>query len=108
MCGLLSACGSRGDVEPRVGLAVQLRAFGAEVPVCARRTSRSCWSASARRCAGRPAGAPAGDRGGAAVGGGPAPARGRVGRRQFGTVAATAEGCDAPVATGVMPAGVCL
>jgi UDP:flavonoid glycosyltransferase YjiC (YdhE family) len=42
---LLSTCGSRGDAEPMVGLAVQLRAFGAE-------------------------------------------------------------GCDAPVATGVMPAGV--
>ncbi len=32
---LLSTCGSRGDVEPMVGLAVQLRALGAEVPVCA-------------------------------------------------------------------------
>lgn len=27
--------GSRGDVEPIVGLAVQVRALGAEVPVCA-------------------------------------------------------------------------
>ena len=27
---LLSTCGSRGDVEPMVGLAVQLRALGAE------------------------------------------------------------------------------
>jgi vancomycin aglycone glucosyltransferase len=32
---LLSTYGSRGDVEPMVGLAVQLRALGAEVPVCA-------------------------------------------------------------------------
>jgi vancomycin aglycone glucosyltransferase len=32
---LLSATGSRGDVEPLVGLAVQLRALGAEVRVCA-------------------------------------------------------------------------
>jgi hypothetical protein len=44
---LLSTCGSRGDVEPKVGLAVQ-----------------------------------------------------------FDTVAAAAEGCNAPVATGVMPTGV--
>jgi vancomycin aglycone glucosyltransferase len=32
---LLSTYGSRGDVEPVVGLAVQLGALGAEVRVCA-------------------------------------------------------------------------
>ena len=32
---LLSTYGSRGDVEPMVGLAVQLRALGAEVRRCA-------------------------------------------------------------------------
>src|SRR5688500_16450458 len=32
---LLSTYGSRGDVEPLVALAVQLRALGAEVRVCA-------------------------------------------------------------------------
>jgi len=32
---LLSTYGSRGDVEPIVGLAVQSRALGAEVRVCA-------------------------------------------------------------------------
>ena len=32
---LLTTYGSRGDVEPVVGLAVQLRALGAEVRVCA-------------------------------------------------------------------------
>ncbi|MGH9028875.1 MAG: glycosyltransferase, partial [Acidimicrobiales bacterium] len=32
---LLSTYGSRGDVEPMVGLAVQLQALGAEVQVCA-------------------------------------------------------------------------
>jgi vancomycin aglycone glucosyltransferase len=31
----LSTYGSRGDVEPIAGLAVQLRALGAEVRVCA-------------------------------------------------------------------------
>jgi vancomycin aglycone glucosyltransferase len=30
----LSTYGSRGDVEPMVGLAVQSRALGAEVRVC--------------------------------------------------------------------------
>ncbi len=34
---LLSMYGSRGDIEPMVGLAVQLRALGAEVRVCASR-----------------------------------------------------------------------
>jgi UDP:flavonoid glycosyltransferase YjiC (YdhE family) len=32
---LLSTCGGRGDVEPPVGLAVRLRALGAEVRGCA-------------------------------------------------------------------------
>ncbi|WP_408058097.1 glycosyltransferase [Streptomyces clavifer] len=35
MRALLSAYGSRGDVEPLVALAVRLRALGAEVRVCA-------------------------------------------------------------------------
>ncbi len=32
---LLSTYGSRGDVEPMVGLAVRLRALGAQVRACA-------------------------------------------------------------------------
>ena len=32
---VLSTYGSRGDVEPTVGLAVKLPTLGAEVPVCA-------------------------------------------------------------------------
>ncbi|HEX9356163.1 MAG TPA: glycosyltransferase [Streptosporangiaceae bacterium] len=32
---LLSAYGSRGDVEPTAGLAVRLQALGAEVRMCA-------------------------------------------------------------------------
>ena len=55
---VLSTYGSRGDVEPMVGLSVRLRALGTQVPVCA---PPDC---------------------------------------------AAAEGCDALVATGVVPAGV--
>ena len=32
---LLTTCGSRGDVQPLAGLAVQLGALGAEVRACA-------------------------------------------------------------------------
>jgi hypothetical protein len=46
---LMSTYGSRGDVEPMVGLAVQLRALGAEVPVRAAGLQRSCWPVSACR-----------------------------------------------------------
>ena len=55
---LLSTYGSRGDIEPLVGLAVALRALGAEVRVCA---PPDCAErlAECRRAAGaaRPAGA---------------------------------------------------
>jgi vancomycin aglycone glucosyltransferase len=80
---LLSTYGSRGDVEPLAGLAVQVRALGAEVRVCAPPDEDF-----AQRLAGVgvtlvPVGqsARADDQGAAAVGGGPAPARGRVGRQ---------------------------
>ena len=93
---LLSTYGSRGDVEPMVGLAVRLRALGAEllarvgVPLV-------------------PVGQPVRP----LVTGATPPSAADLPRRaaelvaaQFDTVAAVAEGCDALVATGVMPAGV--
>ena len=95
---LLSTYGSRGDVEPMVGLAVRLRALGAEllarvgVPLV-------------------PVGQPVRP----LVTGATPPSAADLPRRaaelvaaQFDTVAAVAEGCDALVATGVMPAGVWL
>lgn len=61
-------------------------------------TSRSCWAVSACRGVARPADALDGAD---VVVGGLVPARGRVPRLHFDTLAAAAEGCDALVATGV-------
>jgi vancomycin aglycone glucosyltransferase len=74
---LLTTYGSRGDVEPMVGLTVQSRALGAEVRVCAPPDFADL----------------------------PPPAA-ELAAAQFDTVAAAAEECDAPVATGVLPTGV--
>ena len=100
---LLSTYGSRGDVEPMAGLAVALRALGAEAQVCAppdfaglldRPACR--WCRSARRCA---RWSPGRSR-----------RRRRPGRRvaelvaaRFDTVTGRPRGCDALVAAGLMP-----
>ena len=98
---LLSTTGSRGDVEPLVGLAVRLRALGAQVRVCAPPDEEF-----AARLAG--VGVPL-----VAVGQpvrpmvtGATPPAADLPRRaaalvaaQFGTIAAAANGCDALVAT---------
>jgi vancomycin aglycone glucosyltransferase len=100
---LLSTYGSRGDVEPMVGLAVRLRAFGAEVRVCA---PPDC----AERLAevGVPL-VPVGQPVRPLVTGARSPSAADVPQRaaeliaaQFDTVTAAAEGCDALVATGMM------
>ena len=81
---LMSTYGSRGDVEPMVGLAVQLRALGAEVPVCAPPDFAELLAR-----VGVPL-VPVGQ-----------PVRALVTElvaAQFDTVAAAAEGCDALVA----------
>jgi len=103
---LLSTYGSRGDVEPLVGLAVRLRALGAEVRVCAPPDAEF---------AERPAGVgvplvPVGQPVRAMVTGATPPSAADLPRRaaalvaaQFDTVAAATEGCDALVAGGVMP-----
>ncbi|ONK13322.1 Desosaminyl transferase EryCIII precursor [Streptomyces sp. MP131-18] len=102
---LLSTYGSRGDIEPLVGLAVRLQELGAEVRVCAppdedfaRRlggvgvplvpVSRSAraWTKEAPPASGLPQRAA------------------EVIAAQFDTVTAAAEGCDVLVATGMMPA----
>jgi vancomycin aglycone glucosyltransferase len=104
---LLSTHGSRGDVEPVGGLAVQLRALGAEVPVCAPPDFAGLLAR-----VGVPL-VPIGQPVRPLVNGATPPSAADVPRRaaelviaQFDPVAEAAERCDALVATGVMPNGV--
>jgi vancomycin aglycone glucosyltransferase len=101
---LLSTYGGRGDVEPLVGLAVALRALGAEALVCA----PPDW---AQRLAefGVPL-VPIGPPVRALVHGATRPSVADVPRRaaeliaeQFAKLPAVARGCDAVVATGLFP-----
>lgn len=102
---LLSTYGGRGDVEPLVALAVQLRALGAEVRVCA---PPDC----AERLAevGVPL-VPVGQPVRLLLHGATPPSAADVPRliselvaEQFDKLAAAAEGCAALVASGLMPA----
>jgi vancomycin aglycone glucosyltransferase len=104
---LLSTYESHGDVEPMVGLAVQLRALGAEVRVCAPPDFAELLAR-----VGAPL-VPVGQPVRPMVHGATPPTAADLPRRaaelvaaQFDTVPAAAEGSDALVATGVMPAGV--
>ncbi len=104
---LLSTYGSRGDVEPLAGLAVQLRALGAEPRVCA---------PPDEEFAARLAGVgvplvPVGRSVRAMLTGEKRPSVADLPRRateliarQFNALAKAAQGCDALVATGLMPA----
>jgi vancomycin aglycone glucosyltransferase len=102
---LLSTYGGRGDFEPLVGLAVRLRALGAEVRVCA---PPDCAERLAE--AGVPL-VPVGPPVRQLVHGATRPSVADVPRlaaeliaEQFGKLPAAAEGCDAVVATGLFPA----
>jgi vancomycin aglycone glucosyltransferase len=104
---LLSTYGSRGDVEPMVGLAVQSRALGAEMRVPARPDFAELLARVGVPLV--PAGPPAR----LVVTGTTPPSAADLPPRtaeldaaRFDTVAAAAEGGDAPVATGVRPTGV--
>jgi vancomycin aglycone glucosyltransferase len=108
---LLSTYGGRGDVEPLVGLAVRLRELGAEVRVCAPPDFSGL-----DRCAERLAGVavplvPAGPPVRPLVHGAARPSPADLPRLaaeimavQFDKLAAAAEGCDALVASGLLPA----
>jgi vancomycin aglycone glucosyltransferase len=98
---LLSTYGSRGDVEPVVALAVQLRALGAEVVVCAPPDEEFTELLAGVAVPQVPFGRPwrSWER--------PSTAQERTRRvaefiaAQYGTVAAAAEGCDVLLATGM-------
>ncbi len=106
---LLLAYGSRGDVEPMVGLAVQLRALGAEALVCAPPDFAELLDR---------VGLPLVPLGpslramvkGAVTGTAPLPPASLPERAAalvtatYDAIAEAAEGCDAVVATGLMPA----
>ncbi|MGW7048695.1 glycosyltransferase [Streptomyces avermitilis] len=97
---LLSTYGSRGDVEPMVGLAVQLRELGAEVRMCAPPDKEFAEQLAHVGVPLVPVGPPMGTmvRPSSA-----ADASRRVSElaAQFDPVAAAAEGCDALLATGL-------
>jgi len=99
---LLSTYGSRGDVEPMVGLAVRLRALGAEVRV---RAPPDFAELLAR--VGAPL-VPVGQPVRPTVHGATPPKAADLPRRAAELVAAVAEGYDALAAGGMMPAGVWL
>lgn len=102
---VLSTYGSRGDVEPMAGLAVRLRALGAEVRVCAPPDEDF-----AQRLAGVGVPlVPVGPSARALTKAAPPPSSlperaAQVIASQFDAVTAAAEGCDVLVATGMLPA----
>ena len=104
---LLSTYGSRGDVEPMVGLAVQLGALGAEVRVCAPPDFAELLAGVGVPLVpiGQPVRLPVTGATPSAAADLP-PHAAELVAAQFDTVAAAAEECDAPVATGGMPTGV--
>jgi vancomycin aglycone glucosyltransferase len=104
---VLSTYDSRGGVEPLVGLAVQLRALGAEVRICAPPDDEF-----AERVAGFGVPLlPFGESVRAMTSAAGPPSEADLRRQvdgliaaQFDTVAAAAQGCDALVAAGLLPA----
>ncbi|MFD5245850.1 glycosyltransferase [Amycolatopsis sp. NPDC058340] len=103
---LITGCGSRGDIEPLVALAVRLRELGAEARMCLPPDyAERCAEAGVPMVAAGPA-----VRAGAREPGEPAPGDPEivtdVVAEWFGKLPAAAEGCTAVVTTGLLPAAV--
>ncbi|MEV4921420.1 glycosyltransferase [Streptomyces roseoverticillatus] len=106
---LLLSYGSRGDIEPMLGLAVELRAAGVEVQVCAPPDFAELLDGAGLPLV--PLGPSIREMASKAVTGAePAPAKSLPQRAAeifaatYDSVSAVAEGCDAVVATGLIPA----
>jgi vancomycin aglycone glucosyltransferase len=104
---LLSTYGLRGDVEPMVGLAAQLGALGAEVRVCAPPDFAELLAGVGVPLVpiGQPVRLPVTKATTPSAADLP-PHAAELAAAQFDTVAAAAEECDTPVATGAMPSRV--
>jgi len=102
---LLTTYGGRGDLEPLVGLSVRLRAFGAEVQVCAPpdRAERLTDVGVPVLPAGPPVRPLVHEASRTSPADVPRIAT-KVIAAQFDTVAAAASGCDVLLATGLLPA----
>ncbi len=104
---VLSTYGARGSVEPMAGLAVGLRALGAEVRVCAPPDEEFVERMADVGVETVPTGAPVRPLVTTVTPGSAAGLAQRMAAlmaAQFDTVAAAAEGCDVLVATGPLPA----
>ncbi|WP_327674593.1 glycosyltransferase [Kitasatospora sp. NBC_00458] len=104
---VLSAYGSRGSVEPMAGLAVRLRELGAQVRVCAPPDEEFAQRLAGVGVEAVPVGDPVRPLVTTVTPGSAAGLAKRVAdlmAAQFDTLAAAAEGCDALVATGPLPA----
>ncbi|WP_328456232.1 glycosyltransferase [Amycolatopsis sp. NBC_00438] len=101
---LLSTYGSRGDVEPLVGLALTLRARGAEVRVCAPADEDFAHRLAGVGVAYVPVGPSAKELTKAAPVPSSLPERAaQLIAAQFDVITPAAEGCDVLVATGMLP-----
>lgn len=102
---VLSTWGSRGDVEPLAGLAAQLRELGAEVQVCAPPDEEFAALLARADVPLVPMGPTV-----RSIVAGPRPDAFKLAAElvaaRFETLTKAAEGSDAVVATGLMPAGV--
>jgi vancomycin aglycone glucosyltransferase len=102
---LLSTWGSRGDVQPLVGLALALAALGAEALVSAPADAEFTALLDRAGVAMAPAFKPVREfvAQARASGGGIAQHAARMAPAQYASIAAAADGCDAIVATGLLP-----